>query len=260
MKRGVIVLECFKRKDSNIIDFVKTKIPFKYLKDNTKKFNELMVRLNNEFIRLELFKGDELLKYASDNNLYLNNKQHLLFKHSKGSALINISHLGFKKDNGSTTTLYPAINVENMNFLRGWTYSTGYFSDVYLVEIDEMLSFTTRDNLEIHNIYIHWIISNLEDRLYEFEFNPEVYIEPKYNILNIIEYTNPISLEFDEYIARNQSKRIDKLIVNGVSVKDYIRDVIKYKCLSSEIDIFRCCMIYGKPYKQVISYMDKVLN
>ena len=97
-------------------------------------------------------------------------------------------------------------------------------------------------------------------RSYEFEFNPEVYIEPKYNILNIIEYTNPISLEFDEYIARNQSKRIDKLIVNGVSVKDYIRDVIKYKCLSSEIDIFRCCMRYGKPYKQVISYMDKVLN
>lgn len=251
-------MEIFKSEKTGVIDFIRTNISFDSFKNNTKKFNSLMNKLTDEFLKMQLYNGEELLEYGKKNDIY-DCSNHLLFKHSKGTALIRVLSFGITKDNGYSTSVSPEISISTTNFLRGFSFNTGLFADVYLTgEYTGFLSFSTRDTIDIHNLYLHWVISKLEEQFDSFEGTYEHPIHR--DVFKILELTNPICLEFDECITKNKSKRIDLLVVDGKSVKEYIKEHIKYKYVHSEADIYKCCMIYKKPYNQIKSYLDKVLD
>lgn len=248
----------FTKNNNGIITWIDTNIPFKTLNKDKERFLQLLNVLADEFIKMELYEGDKLLKYGEDNDIY-NGNSHLLFKHSNGTALIRALSFGYKKENGYRTEISPAVKVSSPTS-SGWVFDTGAFADVYFLDgLHGELSLRTRDTLKIHNLFLHWVISELEKRFNDYKLNDE-YKPLNNDVLAIYELTKPICLEFDEYISRNKSKRIDTLIVDDVHIHSYIKDNIKYRYITSEEDIYKCAMIYGKPYNQIKKYLEKVLS
>lgn len=260
MEENVYSKICY---EGNIISFVETKIPVELFKSNKDSFDELMQKLTDEFIKLQLFKGNELLDYAKNNNIDIG-ESYILFKHKIGQSLMRARHnvstssYRIKKEPGYNEEVGPLISVFTSCFRNGWTFDTGLFADVYIVNNNDYICFSTRDTLPIHNLYIYWITEELGKRFsnYKYQGNYEcLYINPA----KLCQVTKPISKEFNSYISRNKTKRIDLLKCNGQTVADYIRTVIIYKYVHSDEKVYKGCMLFGKTYEQMKSYIEKVL-
>lgn len=243
-----------------VIDYIKTEIPAVEVTNNLDRLNALMVKLTNEFYDLELYNANKLIEYAKEKNIYLGN-DYLLFKHSSGTAMLRAYSFGLKKENGYKTEINPAITISTGKFSTGWTFDTGLFADVYTVfERYEYFSISTRDTVPIHNLYLHWVMEKLEEQFLDKSIHAGVDDTFYRDYKRLFDKLKPICIELDDYITRNKSLRIDGLIENEISVKDYIKTNIRYKHVHSEIDVFKCCMIYGKPYDQVKKYINKILS
>lgn len=237
----------------NYVSSVVTDINKGEILKRTVRFHNLMNKLTKEFILEQLYNADKLIEFAKDRGIEIGD-DFLLIKHESGVAMVNAFE-GF-----SDLSVKPLVSVITNNFLRGWTFGTGSFSDVY-VNISgcgtENLWFHTRDILLSHNLYLAWVLEKFEEQfLNDIDKEGDV-LESSYDDAydrNIIEN---IKNEILKSCEINKSKRIDRLMVDGESIDDYIKRNIKYPLICSDNDILKICIKYGKTYSQVKKYLRK---
>lgn len=245
--------------EGRYISSIKTNIKSKYILDRKFRFHNLLKKISEEFIEEQFYNGDKLLEYAKEKNIEVGDR-YILLPHNKGNALVILSHYAIR---GSKTIIQvkPFITVSTSNFINGWTYDTGSFSDVYCITdgygLDTIL-FSCRDTLIEHNLYIVWVLERFEK-----EFLKEVDSEND-RLQGPILY-NPYTDElFNELIPQienslnvNKSINIDRLTIDGKSLKEYMKENKIFRYTNSDQDIFKICLKLGKPYKQVRSYIEK---
>lgn len=217
------------------------------------RFHNLMNKLTKEFVLEQLYNADRLIEFAKNKNIEIGD-DFLLVNHESGIAMVNL----FK--GCSDLTVNPSVSVYTNNFIHGWTFSTGHFSDVYVSFIyfgGENLWFHTRDTLLIHNLYLVWVLEKLEEQLLDDIDKEGDVLELVYDNSNCRDIIENIKNEILKTSEINKSKRINTLIVDGESVEDYIRKNIKYRLICSDNEIFKICTKYGKPYSQVKKYLIK---
>lgn len=239
--------------EKNYISSIVTDINKNEVLNRTVRFHNLMNKLTKEFVLEQYYNGDKLIEFAKAKGLEIDD-DYLLVKHESGVAMVDV----FK--GCGDLSVRPSVSVITNNFLRGWTFGTGSFSDIY-VNISgcgvENLWFYTRDILLSHNLYLVWVLEKFEEQFLEDVDKEGDTLEHSYDDTYYRDIRENIKNEILKSCEINKSKRIDQLVVDGESVDEYIKKNIKYPLFCSDNDIFKICMKYGKQYSQVKKYLRK---
>lgn len=257
-------MQIFYKEGTRRVSYIKTSIKSEDLVDEKgrDKLANLLRYYVEEFItNLELYKADELISYAKENDIDISNA--FVLEHKDGKALCNISQYINK------ITVKPFISIDSVDLLRGWTFETGHFSDVDIyLNVDsynmEYMSVSCTDVLSAHELFLHWVFSHLEKDFYsnkEFKTYEKTKNCFNKNSITYYPYDDYRKFEFlssivEVLVNKNKSIRMDRLNINGITPLDYIKENHIFKYVNSESDIFKMCIYFGKPYKQVRTYIE----
>lgn len=254
------------RYENGGISSIKTSIKVKDVKtiEEKNRFLNLMRYFTEIFIQeMELNKAEELIEYAKKYNIDISTG--IVIKHSKGAALCNISNFGIGKNKIQVT---PFISLYSPSFLSGWTFSRGNMSDVNIcaedIHFDGYVSLITRDTLYEHDLYLHWVISKVEETFYT-NFECKTYeLENNCFLTKTIGYNQYDDYKLYEFLVEivknntilNKKIRIDKLKVNGLTAKEYIFNHKIWRFCHTENQLWKMCLFFNKPYEQVHKFVE----
>lgn len=224
------------------------------------RFLNLMRYFTEYFIsELEFNQAETLVDYASNNNIDISNA--FLVPHTKGTALCNISQFCNK------VTVRPFISLDCSNFLSGWTFEKGNFSDVTVYtdgQYSDNVFIVARNTLYEQDLFLHWLMNNMEkefytNKIYKTYQKEDSVFDKKtigYSFYESYEVFNTLVPIVEEIVNINRNIRIDRLVVNGKTIVDYIKEHKIYQYAHSQTELFHMCFFFGKPYKQVKKYVN----
>lgn len=242
-------------KEYGVITSIKTNIKNEDIQKNVERFKKLMSYLTQEFSKEQFYNGDKLLSYAKEKELEIGD-DFIVFPHNEGVALINVANYY-----GNQIDITPAISISTCNFVSGWTFERGPMSDVYVHagHKEENLWIQGRDTMITHNLFMFWIMEKLEEYFYNDEIKLDDVREVNDRMVEILLFKKLVP-EFEKEINLNSSKRINTLVVDGLSVKDYVKKNDIKSVLCTENDIFKICYLFKKPKKQVKQYIYQITS
>ena len=255
------------RKRNNVISSIELNIKCVDMRksENKERFVYLMQYFTRGFVNeMKLFKAKELLEFANTHGIKISERKEIIIEHEKGSSLCWVSNYS------NRTEVKPLIAVDSPNFLSQWTFTIGHFSDVsvHLDTINEKVLITTIDTLPEHDIYLLWVLENVEKYFYTTEMfddfsvkdgmnSNEFYPNGYYAYNDYPNYAFLIDI-INERINKNKSIRIDTLRnADGLTLKEYFAKNQIFKYCNTETMLFKMCLEYGKPYKQIRAYVEK---
>ena len=246
---------------SSIITDIKSKDIL--TKKGKERYQNMIKFFSENFImEKEYYEGDKLVEEAKNKGIDLSSA--ILIPHKDGVALC---FGGYYNHNARFT---PYINYDCHNFFAGWTFSIGCFADVTIYidnyYFDGNLACVTKDCLPAHDFFLIWLFEQMEKYFYDKKFSVPSY-EKKLN------WQNQLMIEFEQFdyekkykgltevynqlVSENRKKRVDTLKVNGITVKDYIKNNRIYRYAHSCNEIFRMARYFKKPYEQIHNYLEK---
>lgn len=244
------------------ISSIKTNIRSEDIKNEKGKnrFLNLMKYFTEYFItELELNQADKLIDYATKNNIDISNA--FIISHSNGKALCNVYQYN------KNIEVKPFISLSSSDFLSGWTFETGNFSDVMIYTndlFDGFVSLITKDTLYYHDLFLHWLMNNIENEFYTNNMYKNYVKEHNCWGKEVIKYY-PIE-DYSKFlflipiveniVNKNKSIRIDNLKINGKKALDYIKENKIFQYANTQNQLFHMCFYFGKPYDQVKKYIE----
>lgn len=224
-------------------------------KNGMKRYQNMMKFFTEKFMDLQLNNAEDIINFAHNKNIEI---EPLIISHYGGTAMCSGSYISGK------INMKPYINFNCNDFLVGWTFETGLFADVDIyLDYDNLLCIL-KDCHNSHEVFILWLFENIEKNFYNDNFNVPNY-PVKVNMCGKFRVTIT-SLDYEKkfemlnsvvemVVNRNKSKRIDTILAEGITIKDYINKYHIYKYAHSENDIFKMMLLYGKPYSQVKNFL-----
>lgn len=248
--------------NTKVISCIKLNIKSMDIKNNFEKYQKMMIQFTKDFLDEQFYNGDKLLEYAKKKNIEIGDS-FIILKHDKGTALVNICSYSTL----SNVEVSAAINIDICsNFLNGFSFNRGSFSDVYCILKNEYIWFDCRDILIMHNLFLVWVFEKLEENFYtDYKFdiifkqscNDQIYFY-------FLDYDRNLFRKLNNLVKQkinvNKSIKINTLKVDGLTILEYCKKNDMHRYLHLENDIFKICLLYGKPYKQVKKYIEKNLK
>lgn len=241
--------------DNYNIKSIVTNLDSKIVFNNSKLFDNFCSKYLFEFIDLQFMKAEELLQYQYKYDINLG-CDFFFIKHDKGTAMINIEC--YYKD---SIRIFPAIDIVTSNFISGWSFYKGYYSNVSIDLNSSKMIIKSDISRPEQNLLLLWLCEKMEREFYNFikensnedkyrKFRGSMYTfrDSKYYFLNKLIY---------DYLQINRNKRIDLISINNKTVKDYIIDNKISKFNYSSKEIIDISLKYKKPCSQVINYIRK---